>query len=60
MHKKAPHYSTLQKFYKRMPTIMFEKITKQLIENLNIKLQIMALDGSGFISDYADKYYLKI
>jgi len=43
-----------------MPTIMFEKITKQLIENLNIKLQIMALDGSGFISDYADKYYLKI
>ena len=43
-----------------MPTNMFEKITKQLIENLNINPQIIALDGSGFSSDYADKYYLKI
>lgn len=37
--KQAYHYSTLQKFYKRMPTGMFDKITKQLIENLNIKPQ---------------------
>lgn len=43
-----------------MPTNMFEKITNHLIENLNIKPQIIALDGSEFSSDYADKYYLKI
>lgn len=58
--KQAPDYSTLQKFYKRMPTNMFERITNQLIGNLEIEPKIIALDGSGFSSDYADKYYLKI
>ena len=58
--KNAPNYSTLQKFYKRMPTDMFERITNQIINNLNIKPKIVALDGSGFTSDNADKYYSKI
>ena len=39
---------------------MFERITNQLIENLNIKPKLIALDGSEFSSDYIDKYYLKI
>lgn len=39
---------------------MFERITNQLIGNLEIEPKIIALDGSGFSSDYADKYYLKI
>lgn len=43
-----------------MPTDMFERITHQLIANLNIEPKIIAMDGSGFSSDYADKYYLKI
>ena len=58
--KNAPNYSTLQKFYKRMSTDMFERITNQIINNLNIKPKIVALDGSGFTSDNADKYYSKI
>ena len=58
--KNAPNYSTLQKFYKRMPTDMFERITNQIINNLNIKPKTVALDGSGFTSDNADKYYSKI
>ena len=57
---KAPNYSTLQKFFKRMPTDMFERITKQIIDNLGIEPKLIALDDSGFTSDYADKYYSKI
>ena len=37
-----------------------KQITNQLIGNLEIEPKIIALDGSGFSSDYADKYYLKI
>lgn len=58
--KRAPDYSTLQKFFKRMPTGMFERITKQIIMHLKIQPKLIALDGSGFTSDYADKYYSKI
>ena len=57
---RAPDYSTLQKFFKRMPTNMFERITKQIIAHLEIQPKFVALDGSGFTSDYADKYYSKI
>ena len=58
--KRAPDYSTLQKFFKRMPTDMFERITKQIIAHFKIQPELVALDGSGFSSDYADKYYSKI
>jgi|GEM_PF-3829119 len=39
-----------------MQTVIFEKITMYLIENLNIKPQVIVLGGGGFSSDYADKY----
>ena len=58
--KKAPNYSTLQKFFKRLPTNMFERITSLIIAELKIKNGIVALDGSGFTCDSADKYYSKI
>lgn len=35
--KNAPNYSTLQKFYKIMQIDMFERITKQLLQDSNIK-----------------------
>ena len=54
--KKAPDYSTIQKFFKRMPTNMFERITEQIIQHLEIKSTTIALDGTGFTNDYADKY----
>lgn len=43
-----------------MSTDMFERITKQIIAHLKIQPELVALDGSGFTSDYADKYYSKI
>ena len=43
-----------------MPTDMFGRITKQIIKYFEIKQELMAFDGSGVTSDYADKYYSKI
>lgn len=37
-----------------MPTNMFERITKLIINNLEIKVKYVALDGTGFTSDNAD------
>ena len=39
---------------------MFERITTQIIAHLEIRPKLVALDGSGFTNDYADKYYSKI
>lgn len=39
---------------------MFERITSLIIAELKIKNGIVALDGSGFTCDSADKYYSKI
>jgi hypothetical protein len=58
--KNAPNYTTPHKFYKRMPTDMIERITNQIINNLNIKPKIVALDRGGFTSDNAEKYHSKI
>ena len=43
-----------------MPTDMFERITEQIIRHLRIKPKLIALDGTGFTNDYADKYYAQI
>lgn len=57
--KNAPDPSTLQKFFKRMPTNMFEKITTLILNNWEIKVKYVALDGTGFTSDNADKLLCK-
>ena len=43
-----------------MPTNMIERITTPIISDLMIEPKLITLDGSGFISDSADKYYSKI
>ena len=55
--KKVPHYTTLQKFFQRLPTSILQELNKQIILNHQINGEIIALDGSGFTNDYADKYY---
>lgn len=57
--KNAPDPSTLQKFFKRMPTNMFEKITTLILNNLEIKVKYVALDGTGFTSNNANKLLRK-
>ena len=58
--KRASNHHTLQKFFKRMPTNMFGRITNQIIDHLKIQSELIALDSSGFTNDYSDKYYSKI
>ena len=55
--KKVPHYTTLQKFFQRLPTAVLQELNKQILINHQINGEIIALDGSGFTNDYADKYY---
>lgn len=55
--KKVPHYTTLQKFFQRLLTSILQELNKQILKNNQIDGKIIALDGSGFTNDYADKYY---
>lgn len=58
--KRAPHFTTLQKFFKRLPTKILDKINQLILVKNNIKPEIIVLDGSGFTNDHADKYCAKI
>lgn len=55
--KKVPHYTTLQKFFQRLLTSILQELNKLILQNHHITGEIIALDGSGFTNDYADKYY---
>ena len=57
--KQAPNYSTLQKFYKRMPTNMFERITKQIMGYLEIQPELVALDGRRIYKRLCGQILLK-
>ncbi len=58
--KKVPHFTTIQKFFKRLSSKQIMEINQLIISLNDIKADIIALDGSGFTNDYADKYYAKI
>ena len=44
--KKVPHYTTLQKFFQRLPTSILQELNKQILINHRINSEIIALDGS--------------
>ena len=54
---KVPHHSTLQKFFKNLPTKILHNFNEIILSYFVNKCEIIALDGSGFVSDHADKYY---
>jgi len=58
--KKVPHFTTIQKFFKRLPSKQIREINHLILSLNDIKADIIALDGSGFTNDYADKYYAKV
>jgi hypothetical protein len=55
--KKVPHFTTIQKFFKRLPSKQIREINQLILSLNDIEADIIALDGSGFTNDYADKYY---
>jgi transposase len=55
--KKIPHFTTIQKFFNRLPSKILHEINTIILAQNQIQGEIIALDGSGFTNDYADKYY---
>ena len=58
--KRVPHYTTIQKFFKKLPSSTLQEMNKIILSQHTIKGELIALDGTGFTNDYADKYYAKI
>lgn len=55
--KKIPHYTTLQKFFKRIKSNLIEKIMDFTVELFDINEPWVALDGTGHSCDQASLYY---
>ncbi|MDL2247040.1 transposase, partial [Methanobrevibacter sp. OttesenSCG-928-K11] len=55
--KKVPHFTTIQKYFKRLSSTKLKEINRLILTQNEIQGEIIALDGSGFTNDYADKYY---
>ena len=49
--------TTLQKFFQKLPSSIFKTINQLILRLYPVKGEIIALDGTGFTNDYADKYY---
>ena len=58
--KKAPHFTTIQKFFQKLSERKLKDINKLILSENVKKCDMIALDGTGFTNDYADKYYAKI
>ena len=50
-----PHFTTIQKFVRRFGEAKIERLIRSLIKNH--RESILAVDASGFSSDYASRYY---
>ena len=57
---KLPHFTTIQKFFVRMSDTKLKDL-KDLINFMHpAECELVAMDGTGHTSDYADKYYTQI
>ena len=57
--KKIPHFTTLQKFFKRISSFLLEKVLTQTVKLFDIDDAWIAIDGTGHSSSYASLYYAK-
>jgi len=55
--KNIPHYTTLQKFFKRIKSEIINEIMDSITALFNIKDPWVALDGTGHSCDQASRYY---
>ena len=55
--KRIPHFTTIQKFFKNLPSTKLKEINKLILSQHKINGKLIALDGTGFTNDNADKYY---
>lgn len=57
--KKLPHFTTLQKFVKRTPKSLFEKLVKACRKVLKLKNVEASIDGTGFSNTNPSHHYCK-
>ncbi|MBU4536324.1 MAG: transposase [Euryarchaeota archaeon] len=57
--KEIPHFTTLQKFFKRFGSHFFNEMLEQTIELFDIKKPWVAIDGTGHSQDHASTHYAK-
>ena len=46
----VPHFTTVQKFFQRIPTTIFDRILNQTMKLFDIKEPWVAIDGTGHSS----------
>ena len=56
---KVPHYTTLQKFFKRISSSMFDRLLSISVKLFDICDPWIAIDATGHSSDYASRHYEK-
>jgi len=57
--KRIPHFTTLQKFMKKMDKRIFEKMVRACRKLLNLKNIEASIDGTGFSNTNPSHYYSK-
>jgi len=57
--KKVPHFTTLQKFLRRLGTTVFDRILSETVLLFDIGAAWIALDGTGHSCSHASMYYAK-
>jgi len=58
--KQLPHFTTVHKFFRRFSSSMMETILRQTARLFGITESTLAIDSSGFSSNYASRYYMMI
>lgn len=57
--KRIPHFTTLQKFLKRTPKVLFTKLVRACRKLLNLNDITGAIDGTGFSNTNPSFHYIK-
>ena len=54
---KIPHYTTLQKFFQRTNSALFDRLLSRTVRLFDICSPWIAIDATGHSSDYASRHY---
>ncbi len=58
--KRMPHYTTIQKFFKRFSSTKVECLLRETVNLFGINGSVLAIDSIGFSSNTSSRYYAMI